>query len=93
MLGRSRTRAAPTEETQDSFVALLLGLVLVVVGGAYAVLLASSAGWVVLAGLGLALLGACVFVPLGRSARFLRVAVGAFGIAALVLAVGQARAG
>ena len=93
MLGRSRTRAAPTEETQDSFVALLLGLVLVVMGGGYAVLLASSAGWVVSAGLGLALLSACVVVPLGRSARVLRVAVGTFGIAALVLAVGQAMAG
>jgi ABC-type transport system involved in cytochrome bd biosynthesis fused ATPase/permease subunit len=87
---RSWPHIAPTE---DSSIALLLGLLLVIVGGAYAVLLASSAGWVVCAGLGLVLLGAAVLVPLGRSARFLRVAVGAFGIAALVLAVGQATAG
>ena len=90
---RSWPRIAPTEETQDSSVALLLGLLLVIVGGAYAVLLASSAGWVVCAGLGLVLLGAAVLVPVGRSARFLRVAVGTFGIVALVLAAGQAMAG
>ena len=84
---------APTEDRHDSSLALLLGLVLVVVSGAYAVLLASNAGWVVCGGLGVVLLVASVVVPLGRSALFLRVAVGAFGIVALVLAVGQATAG
>ena len=74
-------------------VALFLALLLVVACGAYAVLLASNAGWVVSAGLGLVLLGASLLVPLGRSARLLRLAVGAFGIVSLVLAVGQATAG